>query len=46
MFQLRPEKNGDENAIYHLTQSAFSTMPFSNDAEGGIINKLRADGDL
>ncbi len=46
MFQLRPEKNGDENAIYHLTQLAFSTMPFSNGAEGGIINQLRADGDL
>ncbi len=43
---IRPEREGDEDAIYDLTAQAFETMPFSSGSEPAIIHALRASGDL
>ena len=43
---IRPERPGDEAAIFALTQAAFADRPFSNGTEGPIVDRLRADGDL
>ena len=43
---IRPERRSDEATIHALTASAFADRPFSNGSEPGIIDRLRADGDL
>ena len=43
---LRLERPGDEPAIHALTAAAFRDMPFSDRDEPGIVDALRADGDL
>ncbi|MEL6687744.1 MAG: N-acetyltransferase [Pseudomonadota bacterium] len=43
---IRPETIDDIEAIFHLTQAAFATMPYSDGSEGPIINHLRKDGHL
>ena len=45
-MKIRKEQRGDLSAIYDLIQSAFSDKEFSSGTEGGIVNKLRHDGDL
>ena len=39
---IRDERPGDEAAIRHLTDRAFEGMPFSQGAEGAIVDRLRA----
>ncbi|MEQ9519510.1 MAG: N-acetyltransferase [Parvibaculum sp.] len=46
MVNIRPEKAGDEDAIYRLTLAAFEPMFFSDGSEAPLIGELRADGDL
>lgn len=43
---IRPETTADHQAIYDLTRDAFAPMSFSDGSEPGIINQMRADGDL
>ena len=43
---IRPERRSDEATIHALTASAFADRPYSNGSEPGIIDRLRADGDL
>lgn len=39
---LRKEKPDDSAAIRHLTDEAFSRVPYSNQREGEIVDALRA----
>ena len=43
---LRPERDGDIDAIRALTQTAFETAPHANGTEHLIIDRLRAAGAL
>ena len=43
---IRPEAPKDAVAIFELTQTAFSSMPYSDGTEGPIVDALRRDGDL
>lgn len=43
---IRPEAHGDEDAIFALTEAAFTDMPFSDGDEQHLVNRLRKDGDL
>jgi len=43
---IRPESQGDEDAIFELTEAAFRNMPFSDGDEQQLVGRLRADGDL
>ncbi len=43
---IRPETETDIQAIFDLTKDAFAPMGFSDGTEPGIIDALRADGDL
>ncbi|EBA13912.1 GNAT family N-acetyltransferase [Roseobacter sp. CCS2] len=43
---IRAETPADHQAIYNLTRDAFAPMSFSDGSEPGIVNQLRADGDL
>jgi putative acetyltransferase len=43
---IRPENGNDVQAIFDLTKAAFAPMGFSDGTEPGIIDALRADGDL
>ncbi|MEL6685392.1 MAG: N-acetyltransferase [Pseudomonadota bacterium] len=43
---IRPETTADHQAIYDLTRDAFAPMSFSDGSEPGIINEMRAAGDL
>ena len=45
-FAIRPERAGDEQVIYELTEAAFRDMPFSDGDEQDLVDRLRADGDL
>lgn len=45
-WALRDERPGDELAISALTGAAFHYSPFSDGGEAGVIENLRADGDL
>lgn len=45
-MKIRPEKSGDEKAIYDLTVKAFEPMSYSAGTEAPIIDGLRKDGDL
>jgi len=41
-MHIRKEKPDDIAAIRHLTDEAFSTVPYSNHREGEIVDALRA----
>lgn len=43
---IRPEAQGDEAAIYALTEAAFKEMEHADGDEQDLVNRLRADGDL
>jgi putative acetyltransferase len=43
---IRPEQAGDALAIHDLIARAFAPMPFSDGSEAGLVDALRADGDL
>ncbi|WP_082701079.1 GNAT family N-acetyltransferase [Erythrobacter sp. YT30] len=43
---LRPERAGDEETIFALTEAAFRDMLFSDGDEQHLVNQLREDGDL
>ena len=43
---IRPERRGDERAIFALTEAAFRDMPFSEGDEQHLVDALRRDGDL
>lgn len=43
---IRPERSGDEAAIFALTEAAFRDMAFSDGDEPELVNQLRSDGDL
>lgn len=43
---LRPERREDAAPIFSLTEAAFRDMPFSDGDEPGLVDRLRADGDL
>lgn len=43
---VRPERAGDEKAIGAVTAAAFADMPFSDQTEPLIIERLRAAGAL
>lgn len=43
---LRPERPQDHAAIGAVTQAAFADKSYSDGSEVGIIERLRADGDL
>ncbi len=45
-IRIRPEAAEDVDAVRALTAAAFGPMPFSDGSEPGIIDRLRADGDL
>ncbi len=45
-MDIRPERNGDEDAIHALTQRAFSMVPYADGNEQDIIDKLREAGAL
>lgn len=45
-MELRPERAGDEDAIYELTRVAFEPMFFSDGTEAPLVTELRKDGDL
>jgi putative acetyltransferase len=38
---IRPERQGDEEAIGALTEAAFRDMPFSDQTEHLIVGRLR-----
>lgn len=46
MIDLRPERAGDETAIFAVTEAAFTGHPHSEGTEPYIVDALRADGDL
>ncbi|AQS61533.1 hypothetical protein AGRHK599_LOCUS1510 [Rhizobium rhizogenes] len=43
---VRPERQGDEEAIGALTEAAFRDMPFSDQTEHLIVDRLRKAGAL
>ena len=43
---IRPERAGDEAAIHGVVAAAFDGHPHSDGSEPGIVDALRADGDL
>lgn len=43
---IRPERSGDEAAIFTVTEAAFTGHPHSEGTEPAIVDALRADGDL
>ncbi|MBO9517600.1 MAG: N-acetyltransferase [Porphyrobacter sp.] len=43
---IRPERPGDEAAIFAVTEAAFTGHPHSEGTEPAIVDALRADGDL
>lgn len=43
---IRPEREGDTEIIYALTEAAFRDMEHSDGDEQELVNRLRADGDL
>ncbi len=43
---IRPEQPADKARIHTLTNDAFRDMPFSDGSEAGIVDALRAAGDL
>jgi putative acetyltransferase len=43
---IRPERPGDEAAIYDLTRRAFAPMPYAAGDEQELIDKLRGAGAL
>lgn len=43
---IRPERAGDAAAIAGVTRAAFAPVPYSDGSEVGIVERLRADGDL
>ncbi|MCZ4428798.1 N-acetyltransferase [Agrobacterium sp. SOY23] len=43
---VRPERQGDEGAIGALTEAAFRNMPFSDQTEHLIVDRLRKAGAL
>lgn len=43
---IRPERPGDEAAIYAVTEAAFTDHPHSEGTEPAIVDALRAYGDL
>lgn len=43
---IRPERAGDQSAIYNVVAAAFAGQPHSDGSEPGIVDRLRADGDL
>ena len=43
---IRPERAGDQSAIHNLVATAFAGQPHSDGSEPGIVDRLRADGDL
>lgn len=45
-MQIREEKPADFPLIHRLTEIAFEPMAFSDGSEPGIIDRLRAAGDL
>ncbi len=45
-MKIRPERQEDEDAIYHLTHTAFEPMFFSDGTEAPLVTQLRKDGDL
>lgn len=45
-LKIRPERAGDEQAIFDLTATAFEPKAYSDGTEALIINDLRKDGDL
>ena len=45
-ISLRPERAGDEEAIYALSTAAYADTKYSNGAEPELIDTLRRDGDL
>ena len=46
MMTVRPEQAGDEAAIKTVTAAAFADMPYSDQSEPLIIERLRAAGVL
>lgn len=46
MMAVRPEESGDEAAIKSVTAAAFADMPYSDQSEPLIIERLRAAGVL
>lgn len=46
MIALRPERAGDEAAIFAVTEAAFTGHPHSEGTEPHIVDALRADGDM
>ena len=45
-MHIRSEQAGEETTIFNLTQMAFASAPFSDGAEGPIVDRLRQDGHL
>ena len=45
-MHIREEQPADFPLIHRLTEIAFEPMAFSDGSEPGIIDRLRADGDL
>ena len=45
-LEIRPEREGDQSAIYSVTESAFREMEFADGDEQDLVNRLRDDGDL
>ena len=43
---IRPERVGDRSAIQGVVAAAFDGHPHSDGSEPGIVDALRADGDL
>jgi putative acetyltransferase len=43
---IRPERAGDQSAIHNVVAAAFAGQPHSDGSEPGIVDALRADGDL
>lgn len=43
---IRPERPDDAAAIAEVTRAAFAPVPYSDGSEVGIVERLRADGDL
>ncbi|MEX0341732.1 MAG: GNAT family N-acetyltransferase [Erythrobacter sp.] len=45
-FAIRPEREGDAQTIFALTEAAFRDMPFSDGDEQQLVDRLRSAGDL
>lgn len=43
---IRPERAGDQSAIHNVVAAAFAGQLHSDGSEPGIVDRLRADGDL